>query len=175
MQRVLSHHRNFAEYLAELVIKEKRAALAALRRGLGRAPGTASEMYPHVVRWLPSNPKAVQDDAFYIVASLFALHPVSRSDETSYGRSLAETAVARKAAAAVERRFMALLNAHSDDVHHHLRHTVALLRATATPVDWGRLLGDLMKWNRPNRQVQRAWARDFWKTVESGPAPDERS
>ena len=42
-----------------LSLKENRGALAALRRGLGRPPGTAPEMYPYVVPWLPEDRKSV--------------------------------------------------------------------------------------------------------------------
>ena len=40
-------------YLKGLAAHEDRGALAALRRGLGRPPGSAGEMHPHVARFLP--------------------------------------------------------------------------------------------------------------------------
>lgn len=40
--------RAFVDALNRLVAREDRAALAALRRGLGKPPGTVAEMYPLV-------------------------------------------------------------------------------------------------------------------------------
>jgi CRISPR system Cascade subunit CasB len=80
---------------------------------------------------------------------------------------------------AVERRFVALLNAHPEDLDKHLRHAVSLLKAHEIPVDWLRLLGDLRGWGNPERYVQRNWARAFWggrqdaDTTEAQAGPSE--
>jgi CRISPR type I-E-associated protein CasB/Cse2 len=63
----------FITYLESL--REDRGALAALRRGLGQPPGTAREMYPYVVRWLPAEASAQREAAYFLVAALFAYHP----------------------------------------------------------------------------------------------------
>lgn len=62
----------------------------------------------------------------------------------------------------VERRFVALLNCHRDDLPAHLRHAVGLLKSKEIPVDWAELLHDILRWDSESRSVQRAWARAFW-------------
>src|SRR5690242_10106207 len=51
-------------------------ALAALRRGLGKSPGTVAEMYPYVVQYLPQQASRRVEDAYFLIASLFAWHQV---------------------------------------------------------------------------------------------------
>ena len=60
----------FIARLESLAKREDRAALAALRRGLGKPPGTVAEMAPYVEPAFDGAP-----DEAYIVASLFGLHP----------------------------------------------------------------------------------------------------
>src|SRR5436309_6159743 len=103
-----------------------RAALAALRRGLGKAVGDAREMYPYVVPALGDVDER-QEPAFYLIASLFALHPSIRprdaGNSLNLGASLLQ--LARKIESegnkrdGVERRFVALLNAAPHDLAEH--------------------------------------------------------
>lgn len=165
----------FATYLKGLADAENRAALAALRRGLGKTPGESADLFPYVVRWLPDDPW--RESAFFLVASLFGLHPASlpvASDQrrtTNFGASFRLVA---DDVAGAERRFVALLNTHRDDLPEHLRHAVALLKAHDRPIDWAQLLRDVQDWNVPSRSVQRAWAREFWRGASgSAAAPNE--
>lgn len=161
----------FVAFLAGLAEQEDRAALAALRRGLGKAPGEAADLYPYLVPWLPRLPaNPWQEDAYYLVASLFGWHPLSwrgaegdgdRARSTNLGVSFARLA-GEAEGAGVERRFVALLNADRDDLPEHLRHGVGLLKAHEVPVDWAQLLHDVQGWGWPSRSVQRGWARAFW-------------
>lgn len=162
----------FAASLARLVENDDRAALAALRRGLGKAPGDAAEMHPLVVPFLPE--EAHDDDAWYLVASLFGLHPASWRGEgrgPNFGATLKTLRDARGDDAGgpgIDRRMVAILNAHRDDVGAHLRQATGLLRGGSTTVDWGQLLRDLLAWDHPDRPAQRAWARAYYR----GPAAD---
>ena len=65
----------FVSYLEGL--REDRGALASLRRGLGRPPGTVADMYRYVVRWLPDDAPRWREDAYYLIAALFAYHAVA--------------------------------------------------------------------------------------------------
>lgn len=146
---------------------EARSALAALRRGLGKPLAETAEMYKYVDRWLPLDASQRQEDTYYLVASLFALHQASwqtGSDaiQTNLGASLRQMAERSANAAGVERRFVALLNSHMDDLPDHLRRIVMLLKTTEVPIDWMRLLYDIQQWNNTSRTVQRNWARAYW-------------
>lgn len=161
----------FISYLKELADKEDRAALAALRRSLGKSPGEAADAHRHVLRFKPEQ----RDEwAYYLVAGLFAMHPESwphKEDDnrlTNFGASFAWMKSQADNDSSIERRFVALLDCHEDDLPEHLRHAVSLLRSKEIPVDWLQLLRDLRNWNHEGRFVQRNWARAFW----GGTQPD---
>jgi len=193
--------------------RTNRAALAALRRGLGQEPGLVPEMFSYV-RELARVRQEKEGDAF-LVASLFGLHPLDwvsaegdrdrrREPWTqNFGNSLARLVAKlqdnqrsgpaepdERAAPSstrpspqpgVERRFMALLAADREDIGHHLRSLMGLLRQHDVPVNWLQLLRDLGRWPQPERDVQRRWARSFWgsttpdqSAVVTGATPSDR-
>jgi len=138
------------------------AALARLRRGLNHPPGTCSEMLPYVVPFLPEQGA---HEIYLLVASLFALHPPTDSRPgLSIGAAIYAVWKARGEIESIEKRFVALLNAHGDDLPHHLRQIIGLIKAQQNPVplDYRSLLKHLFNWNAPDRWVQMCWARDFW-------------
>ena len=149
----------FIEYLESLC--DNRAALAALRRGLGQPPGTVADMYRYVVPWLPDDAPPWREDAYYMVAALFAYHPAS-GGAGNMGSHFARTRDPQGDATAIERRFTALLAAHPDDLGFNLRQAVSLLKSKDAPINWHRLLIDVMAWGHPSRYVQKDWARAFW-------------
>lgn len=157
----------FVESLEALVAREDRGALAALRRGLGKTPGEVSEMHRYVVPWLPETSNLRLEDPYYLVASLFAWHQRSwRPREgdnrlTNLGASFARLA-REDESDSIEKRFVALLDSHRDDLPDHLRTAVGLLRSHEIPIDWAQLLRDIKGWSWESRSVQRQWARAFW-------------
>lgn len=160
-----------------------RAALAALRRALGKPIGETLDAFPYVIPLLPQGLHPWDEQCYYLVASLFALYPEpwtsarrqslglamrlmarKQSDERSGGDDASDESenVGSKLDAAVERRFVALLNASSDGFATHLRYAVTLLKSNDQRIDWARLLCDARGWQYPARRVQRAWGHDFW-------------
>jgi CRISPR system Cascade subunit CasB len=162
----------FITYLKSLTEKQERGALAALRRGLGQPPGTTAEMYRYVVPRLPANVYKQQEAAYYIVASLFALHPKPR-DDGNVGSHMAETLRGNpNGKEALERRFTALLSANSEDLPNYLRQAVSFLKSKEVAINWLQLLKDLQGWNSDSRYVQQNWANDFWRrTSAESPSP----
>ena len=157
---------DFIEFLEELKWRQDLGALAALRRGLGRLPGSEPAMYPYVARWAGGERSRWREDVYYLVAALFAFHPMSWPKEdgrwyTNLGASFADLAGGDPRVNS-ERRFSALLNAHRDDLHVHLRHAMSIMKANNIPVDWFRLFHDLAGWNREDRRVQQHWANAYW-------------
>ena len=180
MNRPHPHERRFAEYLASLAGREDgdaRAALAAIRRGLGKEPGEAAEAARYVFPWLRDEDSPRRVAAYFQVAALFATPQLSWS-RGEQDRGLNLGASFRRLAhrdnqaedPGAERRFVALLNAHPDELDRHLRHAVSLLKAHDVPIDWAQLLRDLQEWTYEGRPVQLDWARAFWG---GGPARDE--
>lgn len=162
----------FISYLKDLV--DDRAALAALRRGLGRPPGAAPQMHRYVIPRLPAGLYPRQEEAYYLIAALFGLHP----DDTAtgnLGRSFAQARDRDGNAEAIERRFSALLAAHPDDLPFQLRQAIQFLRAQEISVNWSQLLRDVLNWDNPRRSVQRSWAHGFWERPTKSEQESESS
>ena len=159
-----------------------RAALAALRRGLGKRPGEVSAMYPYVIPLLSVDRAPGwewRDDSYYIVASLFALYPTiqrkAADERDNLGAAMRALARAiqqernphgdENGDKSVERRFVALLNATTIDLPEHLRHAVSLIRSNkGAPINinWVQLLYDVQDWDVAHHPVQQRWACAFW-------------
>lgn len=159
--------------LTDLAGREDRAALAALRRGLGHEPGAVPEMYPYVEPFLAADASRARVAAFYLVASLFGLHPVHAEGPGGYAarqgfggtlRAIRLRPESQDEDTGVARRFTALLECDRDALSVHLRHLVSLLRSRAdsVPIDYRRLWRDILAWDSPDRRVQRGWAGGFW-------------
>ena len=177
-----SRDERFISALEHLVTNDDRAALAALRRGLGQRPGETMELYPYVVPYVQGLRYTSDENAYYIIASLVGLYPTpswQRSDGkqlTNLGASLA--LLKDDSGDSLEKRFVALLNAHADDLPEHLRQAISLLKSKDKPVNWLRLLRDIKQWDREDRRVQRLWAKGFWGQAvedddESATQPDD--
>jgi CRISPR system Cascade subunit CasB len=141
--------------------RDDRAALAALRRGLGQPPGTVADMYRYVIPWLPADARPWLEDAYYLVAALFAYHP-HPGGKGNVGDHFARARAPQGDNTAIERRFTALLAAHPDDLDFYLRQAISFLKSKDVPINWHQLLPDLLAWGRPECYVQKAWARAFW-------------
>ncbi|HEU5348622.1 MAG TPA: type I-E CRISPR-associated protein Cse2/CasB [Ktedonobacterales bacterium] len=147
-------------------------ALAALRRGLGKPPGTVAEMYPYVVQYLPKQAGQRVEDAYFLIAALFAWHQLDwtageeRKVNRNFGASFRRLALSVDSQS-TEKRFVALLDARGEDLPEHLRHAIGLLKSKEIPVDWVQLLEQVSVWDHDNRRVQRAWAGAYWSSSSS--------
>lgn len=154
--------------LLGLVAHDNRAALAALRRGLGKRPGDVPAMYPVLMQLLPNAPLHDWDETCaFLVASLYAGHRENWSGDGDgrYDRNLGVSLRRLKDISksdGPERRFVVLLGSEDEAVSVHLRGIVSLLASKQISVDWERLTRDLLHWRHPDRYVQRLWAASFW-------------
>lgn len=173
----------FIAHLLALVERDDRGALAALRRSLQEPTGISMSACPYVVPFLPPvkdrNDGEFTERAFFLIGALFALHP-EHKEGVSLGHAFQSinwrTVEGKKGAdnPSVRSRFVALLDAHEDDIAEHLRHAVSLARANEVRLDWVLTLTHLLRWRRADRRVQRDLATDFWsnrlQTTEANPA-----
>ena len=157
----MSEPHPFVKYLEGL--RDNRGALAALRRGLGKPTGAEPQMYRYVVPWLPIDPPPWVEKAYYVVAALFASHPLP-GGSGNLGNSFAQARAREGDTKAIERRFTALLAAHPDDLPLFLRQSVSYLRSKDIPIDWHQLIRDVSNWGHPDygARVRRAWAGRYW-------------
>jgi CRISPR system Cascade subunit CasB len=170
---------DLVHYLEELAARQEngdsdaRAALARLRRSLGRWPTDSLDVARYVAHYLPADPRTARDrareSAAYLIAGLFAYHPVSWQSEdpkarTSFGASFRQLTEGKTEdqRQAIDRRFEVLLACHDEELPFHLRRAIALLKSADVPVDWRRLVRHVAAWNHPDRYVQLAWARHYW-------------
>lgn len=152
------------------------AALARLRRAAGKPPGTVLEALQYTVadEFITAD-EAVTDrreQAAHLAMTLYALHQQARSQPMHVpGRGVGtalrglHTGPVDQVPTPLGRRLAMLGTAnHVDELSHHLRGVVQLLRAGAVPLDYGRLGDDLDRWQRDPNPVQLRWGRDFYRT-----------
>jgi len=149
----------FIAYLRSLLSSP--SDMAALRRGLGKPPGTAVSMHKFVVPWTNGH---WTDDNLYLVASLFAAWHQGKSESATesprnFGASLARL---RGDSDSSEKRFIALLDSNVEDLPSRWRHAVSLLKSRNVAINWTELIRHLNAWNSEKRWVQREWAKGFW-------------
>ena len=164
----------FISYLDKFVRDENRAALAHLRRGLGKE--NAAEMFPYISGWTV-NLSRRDENAYFLVASLVGLYPTNswKSDEkyNNLGKSL--SFLNTEESKSIERRFVALLNSDEEDLPNHLRQIISLLKSKEKPINWLRLLRDIKNWNSEKIDVRRFWAKGFWgNSIENTEKGEEK-
>ncbi len=172
------HEVPLVKMLLALNERQDRGALAALRTGLGKPPGTAARMFPIVAPFLHSN-DGPSTQAAFLTAALFASHP-EHAEIGNLGASLWR-ATKREAnpngkhgEAGVEARFAAALDADPEDLPRHLAGLVSLCKSASAPIDWHQFHGDVARllsdWTRnkdANKlvrdEVKRDWAIAYWR------------
>ena len=55
-----------------------------------------------------------------------------------------------------------LIDAHRGEIPFRLRQAVRLVASHERPIDWRKLLTDLLRWDHPSRWVQKSWARSYF-------------
>jgi len=162
-----------------------KAALANMRRGIGRAPGDMPGLWGVLFRDMPeemlSSSKAPSkaEWAAYIALTLFALHqqgrdpskePMSREKYT-LGRAVRALIPTGDddAESRIQRRFnAAATSGDMDELAYHLRGVVQLLRAEGIPLDYPALAADIFNYQFQDRapSVRLAWGQDFYRIRE---------
>lgn len=158
----------FVGYLEELAERRDRAALATLKRSLAFSPGSDLRSFRYVEPWVVDSEERARE-TFYLVAGLFALHPVS--GDVRLPEALADV-YRRNEKRSLEARFLALLDSDLDQLPDRLRRIMPLL-PDGVGIDWVELMSDLLYWFKPERTVQRAWARQFYRRTSQGPDEQE--
>jgi CRISPR system Cascade subunit CasB len=153
-----------------------RRDVARLRRSTA-GPQQQMQAYEIVFR---HDPPEAEQQAWLLLAGLFAINPQPRptgGDRRSLGGSLRRLArkqnqvpgsdVAAEASSPLDRRFTQLLSVGVDALPHYLRQCLHLLRTESVPVNYYRLLDDLIVLcgdDPQKRQLVRLrWARDFYR------------
>ena len=164
----------FISYLESVLKRDDRAILADLRRGLGKEPGTVMEMFPHIARFVQTKYRG-EENAYFLVASLFALYPTSswasHENYNNLGKSLS---FLKEESDSIEKRFLALLNSDEEDLPNHLRQIISLLKSNDKLINWLQLLKDIKAWKHEDKYVQRNWAKGFWGNASTNTENSEK-
>jgi CRISPR system Cascade subunit CasB len=154
----------FIEWLEGLNEKDTKVR-AVLRRSLAFDPGVFVPAYPYVEPFARNEDNSWRREMLYLVAGLWAAHwrQGRIGGPVSIGKACAAYQVASGSTSG-EHRFIALLDADSDQLPHRLRQMIALLKEQA--VDFESLLKDLLYWNDDQKRTQNTWARDFYRNIK---------
>lgn len=157
-----------------------RARLAALRRGVGKAPGSLPELWGETLEGLPEEfysrdgTPTRAEWAVYTALTLFALHQQGKevkvhlmsAEGVSLGMAVRRLIRSDEDEARVKRRFDAAVTASSvAEFTHHLRGLVQLLKADEIPLDYPALAADLylFQLERARDGVRLRWGQDFYR------------
>ena len=151
--------------------------LAALRRGIGKEPGSVPEMWAFYACLNPDGELTHALRAEHLALGLFALHQQSKAQPMHRGgvgfgaavRALRRSG--RFSEDAVDRRFAAAATATSaTELAMHLRGLVSQLRVISQPLDYTRLLADLREWHQPRGMsaVRRRWGGQYFVFAARG-------
>ncbi|KGM13638.1 type I-E CRISPR-associated protein Cse2/CasB [Cellulomonas bogoriensis] len=158
-----------------------RAALAQLRRGVGREVGAVPEILELTVN--PGAPVSgseaptPEENAIHLALTLYAVHQQSQSSPmhvpgVSFGTAVGSIRFRDgRENPGVVRRFQAMgTSVGLGEAAHHARTLVALLRSAGRGLDYGRFAEDLAAFQLPWRAdgVRLQWGRDFYRV---SPAP----
>ncbi|WP_250292177.1 type I-E CRISPR-associated protein Cse2/CasB [Frankia sp. CiP1_Cm_nod1] len=147
------------------------ADLAALRRGIGREPGSVPAMWRYYTTLDREGRLTARLRAEHVALTLYAVHQQSLpSPAHRAGTGLGTAVLAlrnsdRFSPDAVDRRFNAAATATSlDEAAYHLRGLVRQLRHIPQSLDYNQLQQDLINWQHPDRvgQVRRRWGGQYF-------------
>ena len=161
-----------------------RAHLAQLRRGIGRIPGDAPEIWGILFADMPEemmswNGKPTKEEwAVYTALTLYALHQQSRDvrEENMHrrnirlGQAVAGLVKSEDDRERVVRRFNAFATASDmQEAAYYLRGLIQLLRAENIPLDYVRLAQELYRFQDTDEapKVRLAWGQDFYRIKKS--------
>lgn len=108
--------------------------------------------------------KAWEETAYFLIATLYPFDKTAQAfeDVETFGDSL-RLARNKENEDGLNRRVSRLLDADSQQLPFQLRQAVLYLTNMQIPINWSQLLEDVLNWHQPNRNVQKSWARAYFK------------
>ncbi len=160
---------------------EARAALANLRRGVGRRPGELPQLYGELLQDMPKemysagSKPSYAEWAVYMALTLYAMHQQGKDVKTdnmnrenvSLGNAASELVTDMDDTERIWKRLYVV--ASSDDMQemsYHIRSLVKLLRDKDIPLDYPQLAKDLYLYQLSDEsaeQIRLKWGQDFYK------------
>jgi CRISPR system Cascade subunit CasB len=157
---------------------EKKAALARLRRGVGKEAGTVPETWPYLYAGFPDElagkggAPSHAENAAHIALTLYAMHAqgkgvVHAEDAGSLGTAANRLKRLKPAGEpGVKRRFDALFTAKTtEEISLHARGIIQLLKQEDIKLDYAGFAADLYNLQfgaESAKRVLRKWGKDFY-------------
>lgn len=171
--------KDHATRFVEGVMKLDKGELAMLRRNVGNTLAEARGV-AWIYRLIPDTVSSRDAEVYFLVATLIALSMSgSRAEkldknsnytprlQSGFGVSL-RLLRSNANQEAIDRRFGILLDSTDfETLAFRLRQIVKLVLSKEVGVHWARLLQDLLRWNHPDKYVQKQWARDYYTVSQS--------
>ncbi|MGK4584410.1 type I-E CRISPR-associated protein Cse2/CasB [Kitasatospora sp. HPMI-4] len=153
------------------------AAVACIRRGVGRSVADAAELWGITgmerlyEAGQPARTAAEAENAFHTAVTLWALHQQSHREAGMHrpgghqlGSAVRDLMPDDDIDEPIRKRFARLASASSFEMlSQRLRELVLLLRRDAIPLDYALLADQLFQWQQPSSRiaVHRAWGQSF--------------
>ena len=165
-----------------------RAALARLRRGIGKEPGELPELFEYFLEGMTEELYGRGDEAsyperaIYTALTLFALHQQGKEQPMNMGWNVGSKDKGNSLGAAVgllvnrdkdrepafKRRFDAVITADVfTELAHHARGMIQLLKAEDITLDYPCLADDLFwyQFDELRNRVRLRWGEDYYRFV----------
>lgn len=194
VKEVKAYVRDRLQRLSRMPEHPQRAALANLRRGVGRAPGEIPELWGAFLQDFPEEMQSrdgiptPSEWAVYLALTFYAMHQrgssVASENMNREGNGFRFGQAVRRLVppeqepweSSVLKRFNALATAtHAPERSEHLRGMIQLLRAKGIPLDYPQLAADLyLLQTGAAQQVRLRWGQDFYRAPVTQEAENER-
>jgi len=157
---------------------QQTAALAKLRRCVGKTPGASPEAWELTLSDLPDNLAGYDGEpsyaewAVHLALTLYATHQQGNSESVSVSNVSFGQAVFRlikpdgSNEQGIKRRFDAVLTARGiDEFAHHARGLVQLMKAGDVKMDYPRFASDIYSYQFSDSQdrVKLRWGEDYYR------------
>lgn len=147
--------------------QSRRAALAKLRRGVGKPPSMVPEIWEITIGALPENAGEYAEQAVHVALALFAMHRQGTEISGQNGGTLGAAVSKLKNGDnddAVTRRFNSAVTADTiNELSVHVRSLVQLLRSKGIDMDYPGFAQELYYWQIDPERTRLKWGRDYWK------------
>jgi len=104
------------------------------------------------------------ETVFSLGCRLFSLN-MRRTENTSFGNSYSLLQLRHRHDSS--QRFFTLLECSADSLEYHLSPIVTLMAQHNVGIDWARLMIELCDWDDPQRRIQSAWVRDYYRSLNA--------
>jgi CRISPR system Cascade subunit CasB len=143
-------------------LREDRGAMANLRCAL--APNRRFQAWPLLTHVRES----IGNKAIETVAGLFAFHPADKPIG-NFGitcQHIAKHFRRDDGTSTFDHRFIRLLSCNQTELCLRLRPLVFTAKAKEIPIDYEKLLKDLLSWDKEKDEIRIHWAKAYWDNQE---------